>query len=110
MGTIVQAEVQSVRPFGIFVRMKGFSQDGLVHSSQVSADIAFTREDEDEMKVHGRLPELLRACLPRPRIKLIGVIPAPILCCTLPVAAGFQSLLGRNLTSLRLSCLSLPNR
>jgi len=40
-----------VRPFGMFVRMKGYSRDGLVHSSQVSNEIEIARDDEDEMKV-----------------------------------------------------------
>eukprot|EP00873_Tetraselmis_striata_P025706 jgi/Tetstr1/445970/TSEL_000299.t1 len=51
VGRILQATVRSVRPFGIFVRMRGFSRDGLVHSTQVSADIEIARDDEDDMKV-----------------------------------------------------------
>lgn len=46
-----RAKVQSVRPFGVFVALKGYRRHGMVHSSQVSADISFSREDEDEMKV-----------------------------------------------------------
>jgi len=51
LGSVHRATVQSVRPFGIFVRLEGYSRDGLVHCSQVSEDIELAREDEDEMKV-----------------------------------------------------------
>ena len=50
-GTIHRATVRNVRPFGVFVEMEGYRRHGLVHNSQVSEDIAFSREDEDEAKV-----------------------------------------------------------
>lgn len=40
-----------MRPFGVFVALAGYRRHGMVHSSQVSADITFSREDEDDMKV-----------------------------------------------------------
>ena len=40
-----------MRPFGVFVEMAGYRRHGLVHNSQVSEDMAFSREDEDEAKV-----------------------------------------------------------
>ena len=43
--------MRNVRPFGVFVEMEGYRRHGLVHNSQVSEDIAFSREDEDEAKV-----------------------------------------------------------
>ena len=43
--------MQSVRPFGVFVALAGYRRHGMVHSSQVSSDLSFSREDEDEMKV-----------------------------------------------------------
>ncbi len=37
VNTVVQASVASVKPYGIFVRLKGFRANGLVHLSQVGA-------------------------------------------------------------------------
>jgi predicted RNA-binding protein with RPS1 domain len=35
VGSVIQASVASVKPYGIFVRLKGFRANGLVHLSQV---------------------------------------------------------------------------
>jgi hypothetical protein len=50
-GSVHRATVRNVRPFGVFVELQGYRRHGLVHNSQVSEDIAFSREDEDEAKV-----------------------------------------------------------
>ena len=41
----------NVRPFGLFVELMGFRRNGLVHNSQISEDVVFSREDDDEAKV-----------------------------------------------------------
>ena len=51
MGSIYHATVVSVRPFGLFVELPGFRRNGLVHNSQISEEISFSREDEDDAKV-----------------------------------------------------------
>ena len=48
-GSVHQATVQSVKPFGVFVGLPGH-RDGLVHLSQISEEVAFAREDTDDMK------------------------------------------------------------
>lgn len=35
VGSVLQAIVASVKPYGIFVRLRGFRANGLVHLSQV---------------------------------------------------------------------------
>ena len=35
----------------MFVEMEGFRRHGLVHNSQISEEVSFSREDEDEAKV-----------------------------------------------------------
>ena len=35
VGSILEAVVATVKPFGLFVRLKGFRANGLVHLSQV---------------------------------------------------------------------------
>ena len=35
VGSILEAMVATVKPFGLFVRLKGFRANGLVHLSQV---------------------------------------------------------------------------
>jgi|TARA_B110000208_G_scaffold94567_1_gene118580 hypothetical protein len=49
--TVVKGTVTSVRPFGIFVKPSGKAGDGLVHCTQVSDDLTFTRDDSDDAKV-----------------------------------------------------------
>lgn len=51
LGSIHHAVVVSVRPFGLFVELPGFRRNGLVHNSQISEDMVFSREDDDEAKV-----------------------------------------------------------
>ncbi|KAL4418798.1 hypothetical protein ABPG77_010207 [Micractinium sp. CCAP 211/92] len=51
VGSIHHARVMSVRPFGIFVELPGFRKQALVHHSQISEDLHFGREDDDEMKI-----------------------------------------------------------
>jgi polyribonucleotide nucleotidyltransferase len=48
--SIVRGVVTSVRPFGVFVRPVGKARDGLVHCTQVSEELTFTREDSDDAK------------------------------------------------------------
>ncbi len=43
--------MRNIRPFGAFVELEGFRRHGLVHNSQISEEISFSREDEDEAKV-----------------------------------------------------------
>ena len=40
-----------MRPFGVFVELQGLHRQALVHNSQVADDIAFGRDDDDDMKV-----------------------------------------------------------
>ena len=35
MNSVHRAEVASIKPFGVFVRMEGYRTNGLVHVSQV---------------------------------------------------------------------------
>ena len=35
VGSVLEASVASVKPYGIFVKLKGFRANGLVHLSQV---------------------------------------------------------------------------
>lgn len=51
VGSIHHARVVSVRPFGAFVELPGFRRQALVHHTQISEDLHFGREDDDEMKV-----------------------------------------------------------
>jgi len=46
-----RACAQSIRPFGVFVELEGRRRHGLVHVSQVAAEVSFAREDEDADKV-----------------------------------------------------------
>lgn len=50
-GSIHRGTVRNIRPFGAFVELEGFRRHGLVHNSQISEEISFSREDEDEAKV-----------------------------------------------------------
>ncbi len=50
-GSIHRATVRNIRPFGVFVEMEGYRRHGLVHNSQISEEVSFSREDEDEAKV-----------------------------------------------------------
>lgn len=51
LGSIHHAVVMNVRPFGLFVELPGFRRNGLVHNSQISEDVVFSREDADDVKV-----------------------------------------------------------
>ena len=51
VGSIHHATVVSMKPFGLFVELQGFRRNGLVHNSQISEDVIFSREDDDEAKV-----------------------------------------------------------
>ena len=51
VGAVLRGVVASVRPFGVFVRMDGYARDGLVHCTQVSDELTFSREDTDDAKV-----------------------------------------------------------
>lgn len=39
------------RPFGAFIELEGFRRHGLVHNNQISEEVTFSREDEDEAKM-----------------------------------------------------------
>lgn len=49
-GTIHKATVKRIEAYGVFVQLDGFRKHGLVHSSQVSNYLSFTRDDSDEEK------------------------------------------------------------
>ncbi|KAF5840637.1 hypothetical protein DUNSADRAFT_16010 [Dunaliella salina] len=49
-GTVHQAVVKRIEPYGVFVQLHGYRKYGLVHSSQVSSYISFSKEDSDESK------------------------------------------------------------
>ena len=49
--SVQRGRVATVRPFGLFVRMRGFVRDGLVHCANVSDELTFRRDDGDDAKV-----------------------------------------------------------
>lgn len=49
--SVHRATVDSLRPFGAFVRLEGFRRSGLVHASQISDHLALGRDDTDEERV-----------------------------------------------------------
>eukprot|EP00897_Mesotaenium_endlicherianum_P006365 jgi/Mesen1/5757/ME000292S04849 len=49
--SVHRATVASVRPFGIFVSMKGYRKQGLVHLSHISEFEVTKRDDPDDVKV-----------------------------------------------------------
>ena len=51
LGSIHHARVVNVRPFGLFVELPGYRRNGLVHNSQISEDVVFSREDADDVKM-----------------------------------------------------------
>jgi predicted RNA-binding protein with RPS1 domain len=51
LNSIHRATVSGIRAFGVFVALAGYRKHGLVHSSQVSDHMGFTRDDADEEKV-----------------------------------------------------------
>lgn len=51
MGSIHRAVVESVRPFGVFVKLPGVSRSALVPANGVDPALRFSREDPDEDKV-----------------------------------------------------------
>ncbi|PNH10420.1 hypothetical protein TSOC_002850, partial [Tetrabaena socialis] len=50
VGSIHRATVKRIEAYGVFVALEGFRRHGLVHTSQVSNYLSFTREDTDEQK------------------------------------------------------------
>lgn len=46
----MQARVVTVRPFGVFVEMRGYARHGLVHCSQIANECQFSREDDDDVR------------------------------------------------------------
>lgn len=73
VGTIHQASVQSVRPFGVFVALPGWRRHGLIHHSQVAEDVSFSREDEDDVRI-----KALEFFLPRG--SQVHSTPSPVAC------------------------------
>ena len=51
LNSIHKATVQDIKPYGLFVSLPGHRRSGLVHSSQVSEHLRFTRDDDDDEKV-----------------------------------------------------------
>lgn len=51
LGSVLRGSVADIKPYGLFVQLQGYRRNGLVHSSQVSEHMGFTREDADEDKV-----------------------------------------------------------
>lgn len=49
-GTIHQAVVKRIEPYGVFVQLQGYRRFCLVHFTQVSNYLEFTREDTDDAK------------------------------------------------------------
>ncbi|KAL4425307.1 hypothetical protein ABPG75_009323 [Micractinium tetrahymenae] len=75
VGSIHHARVVSVRPFGVFVELPGFRKQALVHHSQISGDLHFGREDDDEMKI-----KAMEFFVPRGEkvwVKILEVRPEP---------------------------------
>mmetsp|Transcript_26220 Transcript_26220/g.77861 ORF Transcript_26220/g.77861 Transcript_26220/m.77861 type:complete len:587 (-) Transcript_26220:1722-3482(-) len=48
--TVHRGVVKRIEAYGVFVELEGFRKHGLVHSSQVSNYLSFSREDTDEEK------------------------------------------------------------
>lgn len=42
--------IKTAKAFGLFVELDGFRRQGLVHFSAISADVQFSREDDDASK------------------------------------------------------------
>lgn len=51
VGSIHRGTVQNIRPFGLFVELQGYRRHGLVHNSQITEEMTFSRDDEDDAKV-----------------------------------------------------------
>ncbi|GAQ77558.1 hypothetical protein KFL_000010070 [Klebsormidium nitens] len=49
--SIHRASVQSVRPFGLFVKLEGYRRNGLVHVTQVSDHEVTRKDDAEDAKV-----------------------------------------------------------
>jgi len=52
VGDIVRGKTRSVRGFGVFVRIDGWSRDGLVHRDNVGGEATFGRDDDEESIQH----------------------------------------------------------
>ncbi|GFR46504.1 hypothetical protein Agub_g8085, partial [Astrephomene gubernaculifera] len=50
-GSIHRGTVHTIRPFGIFLALPGYRRHVLVHNSQVSDELRFNREDDEDAKV-----------------------------------------------------------
>ncbi|GIL65986.1 hypothetical protein Vafri_19629 [Volvox africanus] len=50
VGSVHRAVVKRIEAYGVFVALEGYRRHGLVHTSQVSNYLSFTREDTDEQK------------------------------------------------------------
>ena len=50
VGSIHKATVKRIEAYGVFVQLEGYRRQGLVHASQVSSYLSFSREDPDEVK------------------------------------------------------------
>ena len=67
LGSMHRGTVRNIRPFGAFVELEGFRRHGLVHNSQISEEVSFSREDEDDAKVKAMeyyAPVGSQVCLP----------------------------------------------
>jgi len=51
IGTILRGRVVSIRPFGVFVDLPTYQRQALIHSSQISEEVHFGRDDDDDMKM-----------------------------------------------------------
>ncbi|KAK9817647.1 hypothetical protein WJX72_000130 [[Myrmecia] bisecta] len=51
LSSVQRATVHSVKPVGLFVQLIGFRQQALVHNSQISDELSFSRDDDDLDKV-----------------------------------------------------------
>jgi predicted RNA-binding protein with RPS1 domain len=49
--SIHQATVQKIRPFGVFVELKGYRKYGLVHISQISDHLTFSPNEGDNERI-----------------------------------------------------------
>ena len=45
--TLCRASVRAAKAFGLFVELQGFRRQGLVHSTAISSEVSFSKEDDE---------------------------------------------------------------
>ena len=53
--------MSSAKAFGLFVELTGFRRQGLVHSTAISSDVSFSKDDDEASRA--KALDYLCACL-----------------------------------------------